>query len=68
MLELSSAKVKELLLEIWRIDTYEEYFSRAEVIKELLLVKENLLTIDFGSHRVMDIASCDFINNNLCVY
>ena len=68
MLELSSAKVKELLLKIRRSNTYEEYFSHAEVIKELLLVKENLLTIDFGSHRVMDIVSCDFIINNLCVY
>ena len=68
MLDLSSAKVKELLLERWRRETYEEYFIHAEVIKELLLVKENLLTIDFGSHRVMDIVSCDFIINNLCVY
>ena len=68
MLDLSSAKVKELLIEIWRRETYEEYFYRADVIKELLLVKENLLTIDFGSHRVMDIVSCDFIINNLCVY
>ena len=68
MLDLSSAKVKELLLERWRRETYEEYFIRADVIKELLLVKENLLTIDFGSHKVMDIVSCDFIINNLCVH
>ena len=68
MLELSTSKVREILSRIWRNEVYEDYFSRADVIKELLLVKENLLTIDFGSHRVMDLASCDFIINNLCVY
>ena len=68
MLDLSTQKVKEILIEIWRKEIYEDYFSRADVIKELLLVKENLLTIDFGSNRVMDIISCEFIVNNLCVF
>ena len=68
MLDLSAQKVKEILIEIWRKEIYEDYFPRADVIKELLLVKENLLTIDFGSHRVMDIISCEFIVNNLCVF
>ena len=68
MVKLSGPKVKELLHEIWKREIHEDYFFRADVIKELLLVKENLLTIDFGSHRVMDIVSSDFIVNNLCVY
>ena len=68
MVKLSGPKVKELLHEIWKREIHEDYFIRADVIKELLLVKENLLTIDFGSHRVMDIVSSDFIVNNLCVY
>ena len=68
MVKLSGPKVKELLHEIWKREIHEDYFIRADVIKELLLVKENLLAIDFGSHRVMNIVSSDFIVNNLCVY
>ena len=68
MVKLSGPKVKKLLHEIWKREIHEDYLIRADVIKELLLVKENLLTIDFGSHRVMDIVSSDFIVNNLCVY
>ena len=68
MIKLSEQKVREHLFEIWRKEINEDYFSRANVIKELLLVKENLLIIDFGSHRIMDIISCDIIVNNLCVF
>ena len=67
MLELSSKSVKEILFEIWNREINEDYIYHADVIKELLLVKENLLTVDFGSHRLMDIISCDIIINNLCV-
>ena len=68
MIELSAPNVKELLFEKWSREIHEDYASRADVIKELLLVKENLLIIDFGSHRIMDIISCDFIVNSLCVF
>ena len=68
MLDLSAPKVRELLFEKWSRDINEEYVSRATLIKELLLVKENLLIIYFGSHRIMDIISCDIIVNNLCVF
>ena len=68
MLELSETKVKELLYTVWRREIYEDYISRADVIRELLLVRENLLIIDFGAHRIMDIVSCDVIVNNLCVF
>ena len=68
MVNLSGPKVKELLHEIWKREIHEDYFIRADVIKELLLVKENLLTIDFSSLGVIDIVLSDFIVNNLCVY
>ena len=68
MLDLPEHKVRELLFKIWSKEIYEDYFFRTDVIKELLLVKENLLIIDFGSHRIMDIISCDTILNNLCVF
>ena len=68
MLELSAANVKKVFLNLWRRKINEDYSHHADVIKELLLVKENMLTIDFGSHRIMDIISCDMIINNLCVF
>ena len=68
MLELSASKAKELLFTVWSREIYEEYTSHAAVIRELLLVRENLLSIEFGPHRIMDIASCDIIVNNLCVF
>ena len=68
MLDLSTSKVRAILSNIWSNNVYEDYFPRADVIRELLLVKENLLIIDFGSHRIMDILSCDTIINNLCVF
>ena len=68
MLELSAANVKKVFLNLWRRKINEDYSHHADVIKELLLVKENMLTIDFGSHRLMDIISCDMIINNLCVF
>ena len=68
MLELSAPKAKELLFTVWSREIYEEYISRADVIRELLLVRENLLSIEFGPHRIMDTVSCDIIVNNLCVF
>ena len=68
MVDMSAPKVREFLFDLWSREVYEEYILRAEVIKELLLVKEDLLFIDFGFHRMMDIISCDFIVNNLCVF
>ena len=68
MLDLSTSKVRAILSNVWSNNVYEDYFPRADVIRELLLVKENLLIIDFGSHRIMDILSCDTIINNLCVF
>ena len=68
MVYLSTPKVKESLFEIWSGDINEDYIARANVIKELRLVRENLLIIDFGLHRIMDIISCDIIVNNLCVF
>ena len=55
MLELSAANVKKVFLNLWRRKINEDYSHHADVIKELLLVKENMLTIDFGSHRIMNI-------------
>ena len=68
MVDLSTPKVKESLFEKWSGDINEDYIARANVIKELRLVRENLLIIDFGLHRIMDIISCDIIVNNLCVF
>ena len=68
ILDLSASNAKEILLKIWHEEIFDDYRARAGVIKELLLVKENLLVIDFGSDRIMDIISCDTIVNNLCVY
>ena len=68
MVELTTSKVREILTNLWSNKVYEDYSSRADVIKELLLVKENLLIIDFGSHRIMNILSCDTIINTLCVF
>ena len=67
MVSLSASKLKKQLYVLWEREINEEYNHRADVIKELLLVKENLLTIDFGQHRLMDIISCDIIINHLCV-
>ena len=53
LLKLSEQRVREFLFDIWSKEINEDYFSRADVIKELLLVKENLLIIDFGSHSTM---------------
>ena len=55
MVELTASKVRDILTKLWRKKVDEGYFPRADVIKELLLVKENLLIIDFGSHRIMNI-------------
>ena len=68
MLNISAPKLKDLLFKLWCRDVNEDYIPRANVIKELLQVKERLLFIDFGSHRIMDIVSCDTIINNLCVF
>ena len=68
ILDLSASNAKEILLKIWHEEIFDDYRARAGVIKELLLVKENLLVIDFGSDRIMDIISSDTIVNNLCVY
>ena len=58
---LSRVKIKEWFYDKWLTEINEEYFTYAQIIKELIMMKENRCVRSFSD------TDCNFMIEFLCI-